>query len=94
MEEIKEKYLETSPIPISIKDTEIILNQMKNGICNIYTKNGIKRTSFFCKVENEVKTSYTNLLITNNHILNENDIKIGSTIVFSLNDDKIYKNIK
>ena len=94
MEEIREKYIETSPIPVSIKDTEAILNQMKNGICKIYAKNGIKGTGFFCKVENEDKTSYTNLLITNNHILNENDIKIGSTIVFSLNDDKIYKNVK
>jgi len=32
-------------------------------------------------------------LFTNNHVLNENDIRIGSTIDFSLNDDNIYKTI-
>ena len=42
MAEIKEKYLETSPIPVSIKGTETIINQMKNGIFKIYTKNGTK----------------------------------------------------
>ena len=40
------------------------------------------------------KKNYLNVLITNNHILNENDIKIGSIIEFSLNDDNIYKKIK
>jgi len=49
MEVIKEKYLETSPIPVSIKGTEIVINQMKNNICKIYTKNGTKGTGFFAK---------------------------------------------
>ena len=94
MEEEKEKYLENSPIPISIKGTETIITQMKNGICKIYNKNGIKGTGFFCKICDQTKTNYLNVLITNNHILNENDIKIGSIIEFSLNDDNIYKKIK
>ena len=94
MEEEKEKYLENSPIPISIKGTETILNQMKNGICKIYLKNGTKGTGFFSKISNQTKTNYLNVLITNNHILNENDIKIGSKIEFSLNDDNIFKRIK
>ena len=93
MEEIKEKYLETSPIPVSIKGTETIISQMKNGICKIYTKNGTKGTGFFCKISNQTKTNYLNVLFTNNHVLNENDIRIGSIINFSLNDDNIYKQI-
>ena len=94
MEETKEKYLETSPIPVSIKGTETIISQMKNGICKIYTKNGAKGTGFFCKISNQTKTNYLNVLFTNNHVLNENDIRIGSIIDFSLNDDNIYKQIK
>ena len=93
MEEIKEKYLETSPIPVSINGTETIINQMKNGICKIYTKNGTKGTGFFCKISNQTKTNYLTVLFTNNHVLNGNDIRIGSTIDFSLNDDNIYKTI-
>ena len=55
MEEEKEKYLENSPIPISIKGTETIISQMKNGICKIYNKNGIKGTGFFVKYETKQK---------------------------------------
>ena len=94
MEENKEKYLETSPIPVSIKGTETIINQMKNGICKIFTKNGEKGSGFFCRISDETKTNYLTVLFTNNHVLNEDDIRIGSTIKFSLNDDKIDKIIK
>ena len=50
-------------------------------------------TGFFCKISSQTKTNYLTVLFTNNHVLNENDIKIGSTIDFSLNDDNIYKAI-
>ena len=93
MGENNEKYLETSPIPVSIEGTETIINQMKNGICKIFTKGG-KGSGFFCRISDETKTNYLTVLFTNNHVLNEDDIRIGSTIKFSLNDDNIYKTIK
>ena len=94
MEENKEKYLETSSIPVSIKGTETFISQMKNGICKIFTKKGEKGSGFFCRISNETKTNYLTVLFINNHALNENDIRIGSTIKFSLNNDNIYKTIK
>lgn len=43
----KESYIENYPIPITIEDTQIILEQMKNTICKIYKNNGDKGTGFF-----------------------------------------------
>ena len=67
---------------------------MKNGICKIFTKKGEKGSGFFCRISNETKTNYLTVLFINNHALNENDIRIGSSIKFSLNNDNIYKTIK
>ena len=49
--EIKEIYFENSLIPVSAKDTEKILFQMKNCICKIFPKDGEKGTGFFCKIK-------------------------------------------
>ena len=43
----KEKLLNKYSLPITIDETEIILKQMKNGICKIENKNG-HGTGFFC----------------------------------------------
>ena len=46
MDYIKEKYTNSSPDPISLKQTEKIIEQMKNNsICRINNK----ETGFFCK---------------------------------------------
>ena len=83
----KEKLLDKYPLPVTIKDTEIILKQMKYSICKIENKNG-NGTGFFCKILNK------KLLLTNNHIINEEIIKNNSIISVTLNDDKIKKDIK
>ena len=83
----KEKLLDKYPLPVTIKDTEIILEQMKYSICKIENKNG-NGTGFFCKLLNK------KLLITNNHIINEEIIKNNNIIKVTLNDDKIMKDIK
>jgi len=46
---MKEKKKEDYPIPIFIKGTEIILNQMKKSICRICKEDGTKGTGFFVK---------------------------------------------
>ena len=50
MSVIKEKILDKYPLPISIKQTEIILQQMKSTICKICMNDGSKSTGFFCKI--------------------------------------------
>ena len=44
----KEKLINKYPLPVTIDETELILNQMKNSICKIKTKNG-DGTGFFCE---------------------------------------------
>ena len=83
----KEKLLDKYPLPVTIDDTEIILKQMKYNICKIENKNG-NGTGFFCKILNK------KLLLTNNHIINEEIIKNNNIIKVTLNDDKIKKDIK
>ena len=87
----EEKYINDSPIPLSIKGMEDILVQMKKCVCKI-KKGNQTGTGFFAKIPYEFK--FKIVLITNNHILNENDLKIGNVIKISINNEKEYKNIK
>ena len=91
MEEIKEKYILDSIEPISINSTEIILNQMKKCVCKIHIK-GTKGTGYFTKIP--YNNDLLSVLITNNHVLGEEEIKDGKTISISLNNEEEYKNIK
>ena len=83
----KEKLLNKYPLPVTIEKTEIILKQMKESICKIQNKN-CDGTGFFCKILNK------KLLITNNHIINEEIIKNKKIINVKLNDNEIMKDIK
>ena len=91
MSEIKEQYLKDSLAPVSIKTTEIILDQMKNCVCKIH-KGKVNGTGFFVQVSYDNRL--LNLLITNNHVLNEQDINTGKIISISLNNEQISKEIK
>ena len=91
MSEIKEQYLKDSLTPVSIKTTEIILDQMKNCVCKIH-KGKVNGTGFFVQVSYDNRL--LNLLITNNHVLNEQDIMEGKVINISLNNEQIFKEIK
>ena len=93
MEEIKkEKYLNESPIPISIEQTEKILIQMRKSICKIFK--GHNGTGFFCKFPLLNSKEYLYVLITNNHILGKDDIKNNSTVTFTIGDETNIRNIK
>ena len=86
MEEIeKEKTVLNSPLPVTIECTKIILNQLMNFICKIENRKG-NGTGFFCSINDKLK-----VLITNNHIINEEIIKRNQSIRVSLNDDKDFK---
>ena len=85
---IKEKYINNSIIPITLKSTETILNQMKNSICKIKKDNTIG-TGFFCTIP--YKSKLIPFLVTNEHVLNNNDLK--NNIVISLKEETIFKYI-
>ena len=92
MSDMKEEgYIDKSPIPVSIKGTEKILEQMKKCVCKII-KDNIKGTGFFAKIP--YKDKLIKVLITNNHILNKNDIKNNKLISVSINNEEKYKDIK
>ena len=93
---IKESVIEEQPIPVDIEGTKLILFQMENCICKIIKDNGTKGTGFFCQIPFPDKNNLLNVLITNNHILNEKDIennKIIKLIMYNQNQ-KIEKRIK
>ena len=68
----------------------ILLDLIKNQVCKITCKDGSHGTGFFCNISND--WNILKVLITNYHVLNENDIKPGQIIKFSMNNDcKDYK---
>ena len=81
----KEKFLEYYPIPVTIRKTEIILEQMKKSICKIDDKKG-KGTGFFCLIP--FKQKKLKVLITNNHLIDEEILKNNKELIIKLNDDK------
>ena len=86
MSDIKqEKLIKEQPIPVSVQGTKKILFQMENCICKIYLKNGGIGVGFFCKIP--FNNNLLPVLITNNHILNENDIDDDKNINIMINND-------
>ena len=89
MDFIQEKYIEKSPNPITIEGTENILYQMKNSICKIINNDGNKGTGFFCRIPYNDKL--LTVLVTSNHVLNENYLENNKKIELTLNDGKKVK---
>ena len=71
MEEEEQVY--SSVKPVSLKTSEEIVRQMKTCVCKIH-KNTVKGTGFFVKIP--YKENNILVLITNNHILGENGLKM------------------
>ena len=93
-EDKKEKLLVGYPSYITIDQTKTILNQLENCICKIFVDDGSKATGFFCNIKYDNKEMP--VLITNNHVLNEDNIKLNKIITIGLNkgNELITKNIK
>ena len=90
----EEKILKGQMKPVSRDAYKIIDNQMDKFICKIYGINEKVGTGFFCKIPFPDEFKLIPVLITNNHILNENEILNDRIIKISLDDDKIKKDIK
>ena len=87
---ILEQFLNESPEPLSIKSIETILEQMKNSICKIYI--GKQGTGFFMKIP--FNNTQLPVLITSNHIINENDYINNKIITIYLGNESKGRNIK
>ena len=81
---IPEQTIEKQPNAVTIEGTRIILSQMENCICKLYPKTREKGTGFFCKIP--FLNKLLPVLITNNHVLNEEDIKSDKIIRLTIND--------
>ena len=79
---IEETLIEEQPIPVDLEGTKVILSQMENCICKIVKDDGQKGTGFFCTIPFPDEKNLLNVLITNNHVLNENDIENDNIIKF------------
>ena len=87
---IKEKYITRSIEPLSLKQTEKIIDQMNNSVCKI--NNNDKGMGFFVKIP--YKSTLLPVLIASNQTINIYDIKINKYISLYLNNDKKIKSIK
>ena len=86
----KEIFIKTSPEPVSFEGTENILDQMNNCVYRIY--NNGEGTGFFTKIP--YKNKELCVLISNNHVIDINDIINDKNITLYINKDKIIKSIK
>ena len=84
----KERYITKSIEPISLKQTEKILDQMNNSICRINDKGN----GFFVKIP--YKSILLTVLITTNQVINTDDIQGKKNISILLNKDNKIKTIK
>ena len=79
---IEETLIEEQPTPVDLEGTKVILSQMENCICKIVRDDGQKGTGFFCTIPFPDQKNLLNVLITNNHVLNEKDIENDNIIKF------------
>ena len=88
---IREKHLINYAKSESIGDLKSFLEQMEKSVCKIYCPNGGDGTGFFCMIQNGWES--LRFLITNYHVLSEENIEKGKKIKFSLNNEKIQLDI-
>ena len=85
----KEKYTITSPEPVSLKQTEKIIEQMKSN--SIYRMNNTG-TGFFVKIP--YKSKLLPVLKTIKQVINTYDIENKTNVSLYINNDKKIKLIK
>ena len=84
----QEKILNTSPISRQLN--RIIDNQLEKYLCKVYDSKENKGSGFLCKIPFPDEFHLLPVLITNNHVLNEDELN-NKKIKISFDDDKIIK---
>ena len=92
----KEEEEEVFFLGVNEIELELILKQLKVAICKIILdeKDDNYGTGFFCLIPFPDFYNQIPVLITNNHVLDENHLKSGKKIKFSLQNNKIFYEIK
>ena len=85
---IEEKNIPETPNAIPAEELFNILSFFKSRVCKIDYGKG---TGFFCKITRGWEA--LRVLITNYHVLQEENITPGKLINFSINDDKSFYKI-
>ena len=85
---IEEKLLPNQPKSLKKYQFEKINEQMEKCTCLINCKDGGLGTGFFCKIPFPDFYNLLPVLITNNHVLNEEDLKLGSEIQITLKKEQ------
>ena len=89
---VKNQKLILDISPITNDQFNIISMQLKNNvICKIFSHDGKLGTGFFCNIQYHEQSKYLPVLITNNHVLNKNDLNNNQIIKIAYGDDKIVK---
>ena len=91
MDNSKEKYIDSLPIPVSFEGTQKIIEQINSGICLISNDNK-KGTGFF--VEIPYKFNLLHALITSNQVINKDDLLYVKNISIYINNDNKTKTLK
>ena len=89
-EEVKEQKLIGESKALTRIQYKTILRQQENSLCQITIRKknkNIKATCFLCKIPDPV-------LITNNHVLDEEDLKPGEEINIYFTDENENKHFK
>ena len=97
-ESIEEDYLEEKGIKdlpklISYETLLLLGKKMETQICKIQCSENEFGTGFFCNIQYGFN-SLLKTLITNYHVLKENDLLPGKKIEFTINNDKVKFEIK
>ena len=85
---VREKDIEDNAISIPTSALEIILDLAKKSICKIKSNEEEIGTCFFCAIPFPDKYNRLPVLVTNNHVLKNKDIKEGKIIKFSTNNEE------
>ena len=84
---IKEKELTNQPKAIPLTVIKNLEGISRTHICKITCQDGTHGTGFLCNISNWNNT--LKVLMTNNHVLNKEDIQPGKKIVFSFDNDRL-----
>ena len=80
--------------PFTIDQLCQVISQLKKNICKIYKIDGKRGTGFTCKMPiHPDQFNFLPVLITNYHVLKNEDLQINKTIKITFDNDKIEKTL-
>ena len=88
-----EKNLDDYPSFVTLDKMKTIIYQLEHSVCKIKYE-GINGTGFFCYIHDNINKKIIPVMITNNHIIDENYFSKYKELKISLNNEKKYIDIK